>query len=165
MKFVPFFGLRDKIKLITIFSVKTLQFCVIRTSDSLSFFTVITAARLRLILLESNRINLRFDLYFTAWKVSVFGVFLVRIFPHSDWIRRKRISPYLVRMRKSMNQKISEYGHFSRSNYLNEVIIFDKQKSWKYNISKTSSIILPFNIPESYCWPLLANVLFVYRVT
>ena len=25
---------------------------------------------------------------FTAWKVSVFGVFLVRIFPHLDWIRR-----------------------------------------------------------------------------
>ena len=24
----------------------------------------------------------------TAWKVSPFGVFLVRIFPHSDWIRR-----------------------------------------------------------------------------
>ena len=24
----------------------------------------------------------------TAWKVSVFGVFLVRIFPHSDWIQR-----------------------------------------------------------------------------
>ena len=24
----------------------------------------------------------------TAWKVSVFGVFLVSIFPHSDWIRR-----------------------------------------------------------------------------
>ena len=24
----------------------------------------------------------------TAWKVSVFGVFLVRTFPHSDWIRR-----------------------------------------------------------------------------
>ena len=23
-----------------------------------------------------------------AWKVLVFGVFLVRIFPHSDWIRR-----------------------------------------------------------------------------
>ena len=25
---------------------------------------------------------------FTAWEVSVFGVILVRIFPHSDWIRR-----------------------------------------------------------------------------
>ena len=24
----------------------------------------------------------------TAWKVSVFGAFLVLIFPHSDWIRR-----------------------------------------------------------------------------
>ena len=28
------------------------------------------------------------ELQITAWKVSVFGVFLVRIFPHSDWIRR-----------------------------------------------------------------------------
>ena len=33
---------------------------------------------------------------YTAWKVSVFGVFLVRIFPHSD-------------------QKNFEYGYFSRS--------------------------------------------------
>ena len=24
----------------------------------------------------------------TAWKVSAFGVILVGIFPHSDWIRR-----------------------------------------------------------------------------
>ena len=30
--------------------------------------------------------------YFTAWKVSVFGVFLVCIFPHSDWIWRN--TPY-----------------------------------------------------------------------
>ena len=29
----------------------------------------------------------------TAWKVSVIGVILVRIFPHSDWIRRD--TPYL----------------------------------------------------------------------
>ena len=29
----------------------------------------------------------------TAWKVSVFGIILVRIFPHSDWIRRD--TPYL----------------------------------------------------------------------
>ena len=25
---------------------------------------------------------------YTAWKVSAFGVFLVGIFPQSDWIRR-----------------------------------------------------------------------------
>ena len=30
----------------------------------------------------------------TAWKVSVYGVFLVRIFPHSDWIWRD--TPYLT---------------------------------------------------------------------
>ena len=28
-------------------------------------------------------------LLFTAWKVSVFGFILVRIFPHSDWIRTR----------------------------------------------------------------------------
>ena len=30
----------------------------------------------------------RLYLFNTAWKVSVFGLFLVRIFLHSDWIRR-----------------------------------------------------------------------------
>ena len=39
----------------------------------------------------------------TAWKVSVFGDFLLRIFLCS------------VRMRQKMDQKNSEYGHFSPS--------------------------------------------------
>ena len=30
----------------------------------------------------------------TAWKVSIFGVFLVRIFPHSDWIRWDTLSKF-----------------------------------------------------------------------
>ena len=30
----------------------------------------------------------RFFMTATAWKVPVFGYFLVRIFPHSDWIRK-----------------------------------------------------------------------------
>ena len=29
---------------------------------------------------------------YTSWKVSVFGVFLVLVFPHSDWIRRETVS-------------------------------------------------------------------------
>ena len=42
----------------------------------------------------------------TAWKVSVFGVFLVRIFPHLDWILEiVRISPYSVEMRENTDQK------------------------------------------------------------
>ena len=38
--------------------------------------------------------------------MSVFGDFMVRIFPHSDWIRRDvlRISTYSVRMRENTDQ-------------------------------------------------------------
>ena len=36
-----------------------------------------------------------FFIAYTAWKVSIFGVILVLIFPHSDWIRKvmTRITP------------------------------------------------------------------------
>ena len=43
-----------------------------------------------------------------------FGVFLVRIFPHSDSIRGDT-SPYSVRIRENTDQKNSKYGYFSRS--------------------------------------------------
>ena len=49
--------------------------------------------------------------FHTAWKGSVFWVILIRIFPHSDWIRRDM---YSVRMRKNADQNNSEYGHVSR---------------------------------------------------
>ena len=49
-------------------------------------------------------------------KVSLFGVILVRIFPHSDWIRKIRIiSPYSVLMRENADQNNSEYRYFSGS--------------------------------------------------
>ena len=44
--------------------------------------------------------------------MSVFGVILVRIFPHSDWMC---ISPYSVRMRENTDQNNSKHEHFSRS--------------------------------------------------
>ena len=48
--------------------------------------------------------------------MSVFGAFLVRIFPHSDWIRRVVYEEsYSARMRENTDQKNSEYGHFLRS--------------------------------------------------
>ena len=43
----------------------------------------------------------------TVWKVSVFGVILVRISPHLDWIQRD-ISPYSVHMRENIGQNNSE---------------------------------------------------------
>ena len=55
---------------------------------------------------------------FTAWKVSVFGVFLVLIFPHSHWITViLRISPYSVWIRENTHQKKYKYGHFSSNVY------------------------------------------------
>ena len=54
-------------------------------------------------LIRQNRI--------TALKVSVFGVFLVCIFPYSDRIQRDAS----VRMRENTDQEISECGHFSRN--------------------------------------------------
>ena len=48
----------------------------------------------------------------TAWNVSVFGVILVSIFPHSDWIRRDAdITPCSYPMRENVDQNNSEYGH------------------------------------------------------
>ena len=59
---------------------------------------------------------------YTAWKVSIFGAFLDRIFPHLDWIRSDTPylsvfsrTPFSVQMQENTNQKNSEYRHFSRS--------------------------------------------------
>ena len=52
----------------------------------------------------------------TAWKVSVFGVILVRIFPNSNWIRRdtEYLSVFNPNAANS-DQNNSEYGHFQCS--------------------------------------------------
>ena len=54
----------------------------------------------------------------TAWKVSKYRVFLVRIFLYSDWIRRFSKSPYSVRIQENKDQKNSVFRHFSRSAFL-----------------------------------------------
>ena len=90
-------------------------------------------------ILEWNLKSLRLNVFLipvmgtTAWKVSLFGVILVRIFPHSDWIQRDtpylsvlspnagkcgeilRISLNWIQMRKNVDQNNFERGHFLRS--------------------------------------------------
>ena len=56
-----------------------------------------------------NQNNIRY----TAWEVFVFGVILVRILLHSDWIRRDNVYP--VRMHENADQNNSKDGHFLRS--------------------------------------------------
>ena len=43
---------------------------------------------------------------FTTWKVSVFEVILVRIFPHSDWVR-----PDSIQMQENTDQNYSKNRH------------------------------------------------------
>ena len=57
----------------------------------------------------------------TAWKVSIFRVSLVLIFPHSDWIWSISLQ-YLVRMRENMDQKNSEHEHFSCSEEPSQIL-------------------------------------------
>ena len=51
-----------------------------------------------------------------AWKVSVLGVSLVRVFPHLDWIHKdtEYFSVFSLNSRKNV-QKNSKHGQFSRS--------------------------------------------------
>ena len=53
-------------------------------------------------------------LKFTAWKLPVFGLTLVRILQNSDG-EILHISPYSVQMRENTDQNNSEYGHFLHS--------------------------------------------------
>ena len=69
---------------------------------------------------------------YTVWKLSVFGVFLICIFPHSDWILLS-ISPYSVRMLEKTDQKNSEYEHFSHSGIA--VIFLNWANTFHYNPS------------------------------
>ena len=46
----------------------------------------------------------------TAWKVSIFWVFLVRILAHLEWILG--ISPYSVWMQENTDQKTSNTDNF-----------------------------------------------------
>ena len=75
----------------------------------------------------------------TAWKVSVFLVFLSvfsRIWTEYGEIRS--ISPYSVWMRKKTNQKNFKYGHFLRSGYLFDFYLLSifvallKQNLWAF---------------------------------
>ena len=77
----------------------------------------------------------------TAWKVSVFGVILVRfsrIFPHSDWIR---IDTYSIRMRENAGKMRSRIT----PNTGNFYVVFNVSFGLiDHNISHTNAVFLEF---------------------
>ena len=95
----------------------------------------------------------------TSWKVSVFGVFLVRILPQSDWIRRNTLflsvlipnegkyGPVKLRIRTLFTHFISIY---SELNYCPWVFLLckfgDHSSCWHHCTRKTKFSIKVFFI-------------------
>ena len=69
-----------------------------------------------------------FHLQVTVWKVFVFGVFLVRIFPHSDWIQRdtEYLSLLSLKARKCRSKKLRTWTLFMQWVFLISVLFFEK---------------------------------------
>ena len=70
-----------------------------------------------------SRYNSFLETLSTAWKVPAFGDFLVRIFPHSDWIRKD--TPYL----SVFSPNAGKYGPEKL-----QIWIFFTQIQWKEKI-------------------------------
>ena len=91
---------------------------------------------------ERNILMKRFVYSYTACRVSAFGIFLVRIFLHSDWY-----SPYSVRIRENTNEKNCEYRNFSRSAILTIVHWYETSVTAyhhkKLKTLKTESLSVP----------------------
>ena len=80
------------------------------------------------------KINNRNTILNTAWKVSVFGVFLVYIFHiRTEYGDLKSKSPHSVRMQENKDQKNSEYGHFLHIESVKVVNVSNK-------ITRTTSV-------------------------
>ena len=87
-------------------------------------------------LIESN--NLRFEPIKennTAWKVSVFAVILVRIFPHSDWIRRDlRIQFECGKIRNRITPNTDTFYAEQIAQFRQSYYNKDHEGSWKRTI-------------------------------
>ena len=87
-----------------------------------------------------ERVNFKFEAMegsLTAWKVSVFEVFLVGTFPHLAWIRS--ICPYSVRIREIRTRETPSTGNFFA------VCLFEKSlfmTEWKDFIKSFLRIII-----------------------
>ena len=90
----------------------------------------------------------------TVRKVSVFGVVLVRVFPHFYWTRRdKNISPCSIQMRENANQNNPKHVHFlRRANDWYFVKIFFWKKPPQNYPKKTTATEIFFCQRGFYFW-------------
>ena len=84
-----------------------------------------------------------------------FGVIVVRIFPHSGWIRRYTEYLCSVRMWENADRNNSEYGHFSRS--LTVLLCYFKMVTFPeyiiYSANGTMYRVISSRSTAPYCLP------------
>ena len=75
----------------------------------------------------------------TAWKVSVFGVILVRILPHSDWKHKINTSLCIQSECGKMRTRITLYKdtHNRQWNIYKIITYFGETDQWYLNFLKT----------------------------
>ena len=109
----------DKFAFLSLYS----QICVKFVSDSLQILFNFTSKPAFFLRLSIHLRKLFTPFSFTVWKMFVFGVVLVCIFAHLDWIGIFHISQYSVQMRENTDQNNSEYRHFLHSVYFRFALI------------------------------------------
>ena len=86
----------------------------------------------------------------TAWKMFVFGVFLVHIFPHWDWIRtikNPKTETFHVVSLKSIIMQITHQAEFLPSAASKACTSFHYSTQFlKTNVSRKSRLYFPFNV-------------------
>ena len=91
----------------------------------------------------------------TAWKVSKYGVLLVRIFPHSDWIRRDTeylsvFSPNAGKRGKNRNRIIPNTDTFYAVLHCSSLFIAYLEQMWDSFSKSIISIWCPLFQCPSY---------------
>ena len=84
----------------------------------------------------------------TAWKMSVFGVFLVRVLPHLDWIRTRKTPnmgtfPVVLVMKNSLkNNSIEKIKHwFCQKDDFVERKVFEMGVTWFLHVMKELKVV------------------------
>ena len=101
------------------------------------------------ILLPKFKLTVVGRIYHPAWKVSVFGLFLVRIFLHTDWIRRD--TPYLSVLSPNAGKYAPE-----KTPYLDTfhavILVHFRLTNNRYCTVISVKLLQKFNVLKSKLW-------------
>ena len=100
---------------------------------------------LYMILFRRSKKGISYKNTYTGWKVSVFGVLLVRIFPYSDWIRRSlRIQSECGKMRTRITANTDTFHAVSFSLIGSNLKLLLSIRLWMKSLKRLFPIVAAF---------------------